>query len=201
MSLLSEDLQDALKEIINIGVGKAAGTMNELLGHHIILEIPQVAIIHPEKLGIETTADHHETVSLVTLEFSGQFSGITTLLFTPDSASKLVDLLVGEETAHDELDAIKTGTLTEVGNILLNAVMGSIGNILKSRISYSLPSYREGTVADILLPLVGRESAVLEVTTRFTVQERQIVGEFLLMFEVGSFERFIEALDAALNGE
>lgn len=201
MSLLSEELLDALKEIINIGVGKAAGTMNELLGHHIALEVPQVSIIQPDTLGTEAVPHQHETVSLVTLEFSGQFSGITTLLFTPDSASKLIDLLVGEETPLDELDAIKTGTLTEVGNILLNAVMGSIGNVLKSRLTYALPSYREGTVADVILPLVGQESAVLEVTTRFTVQDRQIVGEFLLMFEVGSFERFIEALDKALNGE
>lgn len=201
MSVLSEDILDALKEIINIGVGKAAGTMNELLGHHILLEVPQITIIQPDKFGTEVATNQHETVSLVTLEFSGQFSGITTLLFTPDSASKLIDLLVGEENALDELDAIKTGTLTEVGNILLNAVMGSIGNVLKSRLSYTLPTYREGTVADVILPLVGRESSVLEVTTRFTVQDRQIVGEFLLMFEVGSFERFIEALDKALSGE
>lgn len=199
MTPISDDLMDALREIINIGVGKAAGTLNELLAHHISLEVPQIIIIHPNDLDAHIANQSEETVSLVSLQFSGTFSGLSTLLFTSDSASKLVDLLIGEEIPGDELDAIKTGTLTEVGNILLNAVMGSIGNILDSRLSYAIPAYQEGSLKAILLPMLQHESAALEVTTRFTVQSSHITGEFLLLFEVGSFDSFVETLETAIN--
>lgn len=200
MTAISEDLLDALREIINIGIGKAAGTLNELLANHITLEVPQIVIVHPDELDKHIYNQSEETVSLVSLQFNGQFSGISTLLFTPDSASKLVDLLVGEEVPGDDMDAIKTGTLTEVGNILLNAVMGSIGNILDSRLTYAIPTYHEGNLRAILLPMMQHDSAALEVTTRFKVQSRQITGEFLLLFEVGSFDSFVAALEMAIKG-
>ncbi len=200
MVRLSDDLLDALREVINIGVGKAAGTLNELLGHHILLEVPQVVVLGPDEMAAHLCQRPDETVSLVVLQFSGQFSGLSTLMFTSDSASKLVDLLVGEETPVDELDVIKTGTLTEVGNILLNAVMGSIGNLLGSRLSYTIPTYQEGALGQLLQPIIRQESAALEVTTRFTVQSRQITGEFLLLFEVLSFDTFVAALETALQG-
>lgn len=200
MIALSDELQDALREIINIGVGKAAGTLNELLGHHVSLEVPQVVIVHPDDLGEQLAKRPDESLAMVVLQFSGQFSGLSSLMFTADSASKLVDLLVGEELPVDELDAIKTGTLTEVGNILLNAVMGSIGNVLGTRLSYTIPAYQEGRLSVVLEPMLQHRSAALEVTTRFTVQSRQIVGEFLLLFEVGAFDTFVAALETALQG-
>lgn len=199
MTPTSEDLIDALREIINIGVGKAAGTLNELLACHITLEVPKIAIIHPDNLDSHISNKSEEAVSLVSLQFSGQFSGLSTLVLTNDSASKLVDLLIGDDVPSDEMDAIKAGTLTEVGNILLNAVMGSIGNILDSRLSYAIPTYQEGSLRRLLLPAMQQESAALEVTTRFTVQSSQITGEFLLLFEVGSFDSFVETLESAIN--
>ena len=199
MAVLSEDILDALREIINIAVGRAAGTLNELLGHHVTLEVPQVTVLHPQELSNHVESQSNESVSLVVLQFKGQFSGLSTLLFTSDSASKLVDLLVGEEVPVDELDAIKTGTLAEVGNILLNAVMGSIGNVLGTKLSYTIPSYQEGNLGLILQPMLQHESAALEVTTRFTVKSRHIVGEFLLLFEIGSFDAFVASLEDAFN--
>ncbi len=195
---LSDELLDALKEVINISLGQAAGTLNELLSNRIQLEVPQIVFIPPAELGTHINNRCVDTISLVSLPFSGQFSGLSTLLFTSDSASKLVDMLLGEETPVDDIDAIKSGTLTEIGNILLNAVVGSIGNILHSRLTYSIPSYYVGNLGEILLPILRDDSAALEITTRFTVQSRHITGEFLLLFEVGSFDFFVEALEAAL---
>jgi len=44
------------------------------------------------------------------------------------------------------------------------------------------------------------ESAALEITTRFTIQNRQIAGAALLLFEVGSFDSFVNALEAGISG-
>ncbi len=200
MTRFDEALIDALREIINIGVGRAAGTLNELLGQHIALEVPQIRIINQHELDGVAPGTNEKTVSMVLLQFSGEFSGFSTLLFTADCASKLVDLLVDDETPSSELDAIKTGTLTEVGNILLNAVMGSIANLLKSHLNYTIPRYQEGSLRVLLDSIWAKDSeSALEITTRFTVQSSQITGEFLVLFEVGSFNTFIAGLQAAFD--
>lgn len=198
---ISEELMDALREIINIGVGRAAGTLNELLGCYISLDVPQVNVIYAHDLGAHLSKRTVEPVALVMLQFRGPFSGISTLMFTADNASKLVNLLVDEDLPTDDLDAIKTGTLTEVGNILLNAVMGSISNMLQMQLSYTIPTYQEGPPGDVLQSILRNEKAALEVITRFNVKSRQIMGEFLLLFEVGAFDEFIVALEKALSGQ
>ena len=43
------------------------------------------------------------------------------------------------------------GTLTTIGNIVINNVMGSISNVLRQYMNYALPVYLEDTVENILL--------------------------------------------------
>ena len=43
------------------------------------------------------------------------------------------------------------GTLTTIGNIVINSVTGSISNVLRQYMNYALPVYLEDTVENILL--------------------------------------------------
>ena len=198
--MISDTVMDALREIINTSIGRAAGTLNELLANHISLETPEIRIVRLNEPEDHFYKQSQEPVSMVVLRFSGRLSGLSTILFSPDSASKLVDTLLDEKTPVDEIDAIKTATLTEVGSIMLNAVMCRIGNTLHSRLNYSIPTYLQGNLKTILLPNMPPESAALEITTRFTIQNRQIAGAALLLFEVGSFDSFVNALEAGISG-
>jgi chemotaxis protein CheC len=198
--MISDTVMDALREIINTSIDRAAGTLSELLVNHISLEVPRMRIIRSNEFEDHFYMQSQEPVSMVLFRFSGRFSGLSTILFSPDSASKLVDMLLGEKAPVDKMDAIKTATLTEVGSIMLNAVMCRIGNTLHSRLNYSIPTYLQGNPKNILLPNMPPESTALEIATRFTIQDRQIAGAVLLLFEVGSFNSFVNALEAATNG-
>jgi chemotaxis protein CheC len=195
----SPELKDALREIINIGVGKAAGMLNELLNNHILLEVPRVDIIPFSDIDRELGVMGGTPVSAVRLRFKGPITGISSLVFLPDSASKLVDVLMGEEYLSDDLDAIKIGTLSEVGNIILNAVMAAFGNFLETRLSYSIPAYVEGSMSSVLHLDMERDAPVLSATTRFTVESYRIEGEIILLFEIGSFDVLKSAVNAAMN--
>jgi len=57
-----------------------------------------------------------------------------------------VDCIIGQENIQEEgLDSIRSGTLCEVGNILINAVLGTISNELRLNLEYTVPVYQEGT--------------------------------------------------------
>ncbi|MFC1975106.1 chemotaxis protein CheC [Chloroflexota bacterium] len=190
------DQIDVLKELINIGVGRAAGMLNDMLQSRVQLQVPYVKIFSPLTLQEEMGELGSEKLSTVRLSFKGPFSGIASLVFPPDSAGKLVDILTGEEPVTPDLDSIRIGTLTEVGNIILNGVMGSIGNVLEKHINYSVPTYMENNIESLLLTDgLDANTTILLAHTRFTIEQLQIEGDIILLFEVGSFDALLAAID------
>ena len=92
----------------------------------IELDVPVVKVLEPRELPQELENLARDPLAAVQLNFRGPFSGSAALAFPPDSAAKLVAILVGEEPEGADLDAIRVGTLTEVGNIVINGVMGKL---------------------------------------------------------------------------
>ncbi len=197
MKLTPERL-DALTELINIGVGQAAGTLSQMLEFTIKLKVPLVKILSPQLLQQELRGRlGQQYLSSVKLEFSGSFSGNAQLVFPTESAATLVSLLTGEESETNDLDALRIGTLTEVGNIVINGVMGSISNILTQPINYNLPNYIEQDIEHLLLSSISEQNykEVLLAQSQFDIEELEVKGDIILFFNVGSLDSFLEAID------
>lgn len=186
---------DALKEIVNIGVGRAAASLNDMLDSPIQLEVPEVRLIDYEELNAVTGAKT-EKFSCVQLGFKSSFSGMAALVFPPASAVKLVAALTNEEPDNPGLDGLMAGTLNEVGNIVINCVIGTIGNILERPFDFSIPNYLHGTLKDILhLEANSNLHSVLLVNTHFIVHEKHVEGNIFLVFETASFDALLLAID------
>ncbi len=194
---LTPDQIDALKELINIGIGRSASMLNEMVNTRVYLQVPSVKVFSPKDAKKELEGFDGCRVAAVELHFKGPFSGTAALAFPTESASKLVAVLTGEEPGTPDLDAVRVGSLSEVGNIVINGVMGSIGNAIKQRISYSFPKFKEETIENLLMPNdFDPNATVLLARTRFDVKEFQIEGDIILLFEVGSFDILLAAIDA-----
>lgn len=197
---LDDNQRDILQEVINIGVGHAAGVLNEMLSAHITLQVPVVRIClaqeaQPELL-VMLGQGH---LAAVRMTFTGSLEGKAHLIFPTESASKLVSALTDEVIGSSDLDAVKIGTLTEVGNIVINSVIGSISNLLKERFSYHLPLYVEGSVEDLLNGSVSPAAIFLIAQTQFLIQSMQVCGNILLIFEVGYFDILMTKLNQEFN--
>ncbi|MCU0541487.1 MAG: chemotaxis protein CheC [Oscillatoriaceae cyanobacterium Prado104] len=196
--LLTADEIDAIKELINIGVGQAAAMLNEMLQFPIELQIPEVDILSRAELQeVMIQRFGLEPLSLVELGFNGAFCGSAQLLFPTESALNLVSVLTGEDKTSPDLDSLKTSTLTEVGNMLINGVMGSIGNVLDQNLEYEVPYYLEEGVAELLREKQPTDcNDVLLAPAHFYVKELEIQGDILLFFDVGSFKVLLQAIAA-----
>ncbi len=190
---LTPEQSDAIAEIINIGIGRAAGSLSEIVQCHVALSVPSIKI---EKLSEFIATNKHfglERYSSVRLDFTGFTSGTAALVFPADSALNLVSVLTGDEMDTLELDSVRAGTLTEVGNVLLNSVVGTLGNILKSSLGFGLPSYTE----DIIEVLMGVDEStpdpeVLVIKTSLGLKDLRVVGDILMLFKVGSLESLLQ---------
>ncbi len=194
---LSDEQTDVLTELINIGVGHAASTLHSLIGHKIRLVVPHIEIINIAEIINNPNLCKGSAVSAVSMAFRGSFNGNASLMFPLQSASTLVSVLNDEPVGSAQLDELRSGTLAEVGNILLNGVMGSIGNMLAARLNYSVPSYQESSLPDML----GHQQAeaVLLARANFYIDELCIEGNILLFFEVESLHALIQSVDQALT--
>ena len=82
----------------------------------------------------------------------------------------------------------------------MNAVMASISNCLGIKLTYSIPNYAEGDF-NTLLPFhtTMPDTDVLLAHTRFEVGEFKIEGNIVLFFEIGSFNKLLEAINTHMK--
>ncbi|MFY0627221.1 MAG: hypothetical protein JXR07_13055 [Reichenbachiella sp.] len=198
--MLSEKQKDAITEIVNIGVGKGSATLSQMLNEEIILNVPYANVISFDKVLLEFEDLHVKQVHAVEMQFRGEYQGLANVILSTDSASHLAAVLTGLSTDSPDLIQMKDGVITEVGNIILNAVMGSFGNILAVPFEYNIPQSFEGDISDLYHHLDQEKySQVLICRTNFTIKDRNIEGEILIMYEIGSFNKLKDLLDTMID--
>jgi chemotaxis protein CheC len=153
-----------------------------------------------EDLSQEVQKMKDTTLSSVQLPFKGTFSGASCLLFPTESAKTLVIALTGEAEDPDTLDSLREATLTEIGNIVLNGVMGSLAKILNHQIIYSVPFYQETTIQRLLQPtLSGSSEIILWAQTQFTIQDYDLTGDIMLIFGIPDLGHLINAVSEMMH--
>ncbi|MGL4879575.1 MAG: chemotaxis protein CheX [Waterburya sp.] len=201
MDYLTSEQLDALQEIVNIGIGRAAAMLNEMVDARIALEVPTIQLLSAAQLRqVMLDRFNSQSISAVRLGFSGSLSGTAELMFPTDSASVLVAVLTGEDLESPDLDAVKIGTLSEIGNIVINGVIGSISNILEQRMEYKIPSYCEDTIENLLLSERNMSDDVVFILAqaRFAIEQLEIVGDIILIFEMKTFDNLLKAINQQL---
>jgi len=194
MTTLNNEQTDALTELVNIGIGHAAASLNSMVGHHIQLHVPKVYLAQRNTINKYFHTDF-QNISSVIMKFSGPFDGTSALIFPKESAEILVACLTGEPKDSSAMDELKAGALTEVGNILINGVMGSISNMLQTTLQYSVPDYIEGTLDHLIDIDAQIGHSILIAETVFHINELDVKGTVALFFHVESFAVLLQKLD------
>jgi chemotaxis protein CheC len=196
--ILTETQRDALVELLNIGFGRAGAALSKLTGQRILLDVP-VVDIHPvaqlneslRKVGAGNVASVHQV-------FSGPVAGDALLILDPAAASTLKELLTDEPALPLELDASSKEVLTEVGNILLNACIGTFGNLLKVPMSFTVPDIDIASLRSVVSNLVAAGDAMryaLVVTAGFRLRDAEVTGYVVIVLTVQSLTTLLIAVE------
>jgi chemotaxis protein CheC len=190
--------QDALTELINIGFGRAAASLSKLTGHRVHLEVPEITMCPIEQMGTYLRPLVQNEVASVHQIFSGPVEGDALLVLDQSSAAILKELLTNEPALPLEIDRSAREVLTEIGNILLNACLGTFGNLLKVQVSFSVPHLAletlEGIVSSIAVGRQGLRYALI-IHAAFRLRDSSLTGYLVIVLRVASIERLIRALE------
>ena len=189
---------DALVELLNIGFGRAGASLSKLTQQRVLLEVPNVAIHPITHLNQSLGKLVDERVASVHQVFSGPVAGDALLLLDPIAAAMLTELLTDVPPLSMDLDPSSREVFTEVGNIVLNACIGTFGNMLGVPVSFSVPDVDVTNVHTVIDRMTDSGDAfryALVVTAGFRLRESAVTGYVVIVLTVQSLKRLLDALD------
>lgn len=181
---LSELERDAICELVNIGIGQAARSLGKMVDDRVLLTIPALELVEYANvlamLGTETDA----AVTAIKERFSGAFQGDAILVFPEKHSLDLVRSLLDEDMPIESLTELEQESLLEVGNIVLNACLGTFINILSCRLEIDLPVLFRGSIAKVLGQRATADNTIYMVMRiDFTTQKKMIKGYLVFLFD------------------
>lgn len=186
---------DALAELLNIGMGRAAASLSELVGKRVELSIPQVSVCRGAECQELLRSLGPEPETVISQAFQGTLQGSTSLCFSKASSVSLAEVLSGSSHGAAELDAELSGILLEVGNIMINGVMGALSNAISAVLNYSMPelqtTHRPGKGGPLDFSM---DKDVLVGDVRFQIMQHDIQGSMIIVFTIGTLDSMLDSL-------
>nr|WP_315053772.1 chemotaxis protein CheX [uncultured Brevundimonas sp.] len=188
--VLSELEHDALTELVNIGVSRAAASLRNMVGEQVTLSVPSVEVV--SRKSAATLIRERESGELVAVrqDFEGAFSGRALLIFPQSNSLALVQAVTGDELDAKDALAMEGEALAETGNVVLNGCLATMANMLKRPLSMSLPEVMRGN-GDLFFELSARDDdqgVVLFLYINFSISGRDIRGYIAMLMDLPSLE-------------
>lgn len=186
---LTELERDALTELVNMGVSRAATHLSRMVSDQVHLSVPSVDIVTRDAATEFLVTRERSGLVAVEQEFRGSFAGRALLIFPEVNSLELARAVLGTELTLAEIVDLEQDAVAEIGNIILNGCLVVIANTLKDQLSISLPAVLRGNGMDILKDKSGNSGElVLFLYIDFSIRSRSIRGYIALLMGVSSLE-------------
>lgn len=187
-TVLTELELDALAEMVNIGVNRAAASLREMVGEQVLLSVPEVTLVSRDKA--IATLGENEVSHLVGIHqvFEGEVTGRALLIFPDTKSLELVRAVTGGELSLEEIIELEHEALAEIGNIILNSCLATIANMLQRNLKMSLPEILRGEprIFFTLEPPPEAGEVVMFLYINFAIRQRDIRGYIAMLMDMPS---------------
>jgi chemotaxis protein CheC len=185
---------DALTELVNLGVGRAAVSLREMVGEQVHLSVPLLKLV--SRMEAATLLRGRDDSRLVAVHqiFEGDIAGRVLLIFPEMKSLELVRAVTRGALSLEEVIELEQEALAETGNIILNGCMATIANLLERSLKMSMPEILRGVGPDFftLPPPPAAGDIVVFLHINFSIKQRDISGYIVMLMDMPSM--------AALSG-
>ena len=196
LDALSDLEQDAITEVFNIGIGKAGASLSEMVDKEVSLSVPQLSITTLSQANENISASENR-VSGVKECFDGAIAGNAILLFPESRIIDLIRLLFPPGMDEEMILEMEQDTMTEVGNIILNATLSALSDIMEEELTNKIPETFKGSISEVFFCKELTENAdqhVLKMDMNMTVTDIDVQGDISFLILIKSIDSFKEKL-------
>ena len=199
MELQVTDLErDIIKEILNIGLARAADSFAVIAKDRVLLKVPDLQLIEAKAI-IELVKSYEVNHEIIQSDIKGDFNGVTLMFFSDAHIDKLSEVCLKLVTKYDQsLTEIQESLLLEISNIITGSLVTQLANILKANIYGSPPVAPKNGIADSLKDILSHnplfQPLIFTVITRFMHNTQMVELPLLLFFDTNTFIKILEII-------
>lgn len=189
---------DALREAGNMGAGRAATALSQMLGKPVSIDVPKASVIR-----LEALPDHvggpEAVVAATYFRVYGDAPGRLLMVLGQESLPPLLTLLLGRPVGPGEpLDATAQSAIKELGNILCSAYLNALSDFMGFALLPSVPSLAIDMVSSVLQSVAAdaAESAAqaLLIENQFRESSQPVPLYLFYLPEPGALETMLDGL-------
>lgn len=196
------DIQlDALTEIFNIGAGRAAASLSDIVGDEVLLSVPRVKFYRANEVNANILSLTSARLGSVQQKFKGPFSMAASLLFTEERALEIVQEMLGSQVQMEDLIEYEQEAMCEVGNIILNACLSAMADMLGIAFESTLPEY-SSDVPDLVIERIVSDidnPVLLILHMNMLIEKRRSQGTLIFWLSSSSLKEMVHHLDQFLT--
>ncbi len=199
MNVLMNELErDIIREILNIGLARAADSFAIIAQERVLLEVPNLDLLPSHNI-IERVRDYQARYVAIQSDIRGDFNGSTFMFFSGQHIQRLSRVCLRMQVPDTlQVNELQESLLLEISNIITGALVTQLANILKANIYGAPPSAPTGDLGDALQSLMPDPNAlqplIFSVITQFSDKDNSVELPLMLFFDRATFEKILEII-------
>ncbi len=199
MSVLMNELErDIIREILNIGLARAADSFAVIAQERVLLEVPNLDLLPSHNI-IERVREYQARYVAIQSDIRGDFNGSTFMFFSGQHIQRLSRVCLRMQVPDSlQLTELQESLLLEISNIITGALVTQLANILKANIYGAPPLAPTGDLGDALHSLMPDpdtlQPLIFSVITQFSDKDNSVELPLMLFFDRATFEKILEII-------
>ncbi len=195
---MTELERDIIREILNIGLARAADSFAVIAQERVMLEVPNLDLL-PSSDIIGRVRDYQARYAAIQSDIRGDFNGSTFMFFSGQHIQRLSRVCLRMQVPDTlDLNELQESLLLEISNIITGALVTQLANILKANIYGAPPQVPVGDMATALQSLLPDPEAlqplIFSVITQFSDKDNSVELPLMLFFDRATFEKILEII-------
>ncbi len=191
---------DMLTEMFNIGVGKAASLLSEIICKKILLDVSKIRVFCGDDRSKNVEAFLSKvtdgTLMVSSIEFEEKITGEANLIFPTDKMRTFINLCMNQQVDNCEPDMdftdIDYDIIKEIGNIVLNSIIGEMSNLLNISLNYSLPKVKIFDKKSFRYSIENKkDSCAIMLYVTFIIDGTEIKGAIVIDLTLNSLNELM----------
>lgn len=189
--------RDIIREILNIGLARAADSFAVIAQERVLLEVPNIDLLMSDDI-LRKVREYQARHVPIQSDIRGDFNGTTLMFFSGQHVQRLSRVCLRMQTPETlEVNELQESLLLEISNIITGALVTQLANILKANIYGAPPTAPRGDIAtnmQNLLPEQQLQPLIFSVITQFSDRDNTVELPLMLFFDRVTFVKILDII-------
>lgn len=189
--------RDIIREILNIGLARAADSFAIIAKERVLLEVPNIDLLMSEDI-LQRVREYQGQHVSIQSDIRGDFNGTTLMFFSGQHVQRLSRVCLRMVTTETlDVNELQESLLLEISNIITGALVTQLANILKANIYGAPPTAPRGDIAatlQTLMPEQQLQPLIFTVITQFSDRDNTVELPLMLFFDRVTFLKILDII-------